>query len=115
MQKLNSPSGFSEIFAADRVTIDGNGLTATILGDLTLEDWLDTAGRDFAMLRIAAVVLSKSEQELEAKLRADPDMECWLEYLDGLDGLRAQSRALIEVCDCTEARLLSAMKRLANL
>ncbi len=99
---------------ADQAASDDNTLTETILGDLSLEDWLDTASRDFAMLRIAAVIVSNSEQELEAKLRASPDMDCWLEYLDGLDGLRAQSRALIEVCDSVEARLLIAMKRLAD-
>ena len=99
---------------AGRTPHDGNTVAQIFLGDLTLEDWLDTASRDFAMLRIAAVIVSNNEKELEAKLRADADMDCWLEYLDGLDGLRAQSRALIEVCDCAEARLLIAMKGIAD-
>ena len=109
MSNLSPTSPF-----ADETAHDNNTLAQTFLGDLTLEDWLDTASRDFAMLRIAAVIVSKSEQELEAKLRADPGMECWLEYLDGLDGMRTQSRALIEVCDCAEARLLIVLKRIAD-
>ncbi len=108
------PNLSSKSSIAGQIAHDDNTVTQTFLSDLTLEDWLDTAGRDFAMLRIAAVIVGKSEQELESKLRASPDMECWLEYLDGLDGMRTQSRALIEVCDCTEARLLIALKRLAD-
>ena len=104
----------SNIYFRGEVTFDPNSNDQTFLSSLTLEDWLDTASRDFAMLRIAAVIVSNSEQELEAKLRASPDMDCWLEYLDGVDGLRTQSRALIEVCDCTEARLLIVLKRLAE-
>ncbi len=108
------PNLSSKSSIAEQIAHDGNTVAQTFLGDLTLEDWLDSASKDFAMLRIAAVIVSKSEQELKAKLHASPDMECWLEYLDGLDGLRAQSRALIEVCDCAEARLIIALKRIAD-
>ena len=96
------------------VTFDSNSDNTALLADLTLEDWLDTAGRDFAMLRIATVLVSGGDNDIESKLRSSPEMEAWLEYLDGLDDWRRRSRALIEVCDCAEARLLVTLTRLAD-
>ena len=96
------------------VNFESNTDNVVLLADLTLEDWLDTACRDFAMLRIATILVSSDDTKIEAKLRSNPEKETWLEYLDGLDAWRRRSRALIEVCDAAEARLLIVLKRLLD-
>ena len=114
MTTRNHDSIISGVKFIGDVTFNSSLDNTTLLTDLTLEHWLDTACRDFAMLRIATILVSSDDTNIEAKLRSNPEKEAWLEYLDGLDAWRRRSRALIEVCNAAEARLLIVLKRLLD-
>ena len=111
MTLVNSKSHTLDLNATGGVNFEALGEYSTVLTDLTLEDWLTNAQQDYTMRRIAALLCSTSDSELEAKLKSNPDIVSWFEFLDGIEPWRQRCRTLIEICDGAEARVMVVVLR----
>ncbi len=76
-----------------------------------LEEWLDDARKDYALLHLSSVLTSQDDVDLTTQVRAIDNPEVWLEFLEGLDAWRERCRGIIGLCDAAEARLLVVLAR----
>ncbi len=105
----NRPSDSIDTLAD--VKFSGHPECRTLPHELPLEEWLEDARKDYALLRLSSALTSQDDVDLTTQVRAIDNPEVWLEFLQGLDAWRERCRGIIGLSDAAEARLLVVLAR----